>query len=252
MASEFKTRLYVADDLASGVGIALDGDQAHFLRNVLRSRPSDRVALFNGRDGEWAADITEVGKRFVRLTAGDQARPQAVEADIWLAFAPIKRARIDFIAQKATELGATVLWPLFTQFTAMERVNIDRLRANAIEAAEQCGRLTVPEIREPVRFDQLLDAWPSNRRLICCDETGAGAPIVEAIGASEASVAGLLIGPEGGLSKEELDRLDKTPNVCRVSLGSRILRADTAALAALACWQAVAGDWRAGWPDENH
>jgi 16S rRNA (uracil1498-N3)-methyltransferase len=251
MASEFKTRLYVANDLAFGVGVALAGDQAHFLRNVLRLKPGDRVALFNGRDGEWAGEITEVGKRLARLTVGDQTRPQAGEADIWLAFAPIKRARIDFIAQKATELGATVLWPVFTRFTAMERVNLDRLRANAIEAAEQCGRLTVPEIREPIRFDQLLDAWPADRRLICCDETGAGAPIVEAIAASKASVAGLLIGPEGGLSKEELDRLDKTPNVCRVSLGSRILRADTAALAALACWQAVAGDWRPGWPDGN-
>jgi 16S rRNA (uracil1498-N3)-methyltransferase len=244
MASEFKTRLYIEDDLALGVGVALDVDRAHFLRNVLRSRSGDRVALFNGRDGEWAGEIAELGKRTARLTVGEQTRPQTGEADIWLAFAPIKRARIDFIAQKATELGAALLLPVFTKFTAMERVNLDRLRANAIEAAEQCGRLTVPEVKEPVRFEQLLDEWPSDRRLICCDETGAGAPILEAAASLGPGAAGLLIGPEGGLSKEELDRLDKTPNVCRVSLGPRILRADTAALAGLACWQAAVGDWR--------
>jgi 16S rRNA (uracil1498-N3)-methyltransferase len=244
MASEFKTRLHVQDALSSGASVTLDADRAHFLRNVLRLRPTDPVALFNGRDGEWGSEIAELGKRSARLVLGGQTRQQAGEADIWLAFAPIKRARIDFIAQKATELGATVLWPVFTRFTAMERVNQDRLRANAIEAAEQCGRLSVPEVREPIRFDAFLDIWPVRRRLICCDETGAGAPIFGTVTGPSPGGDGLLIGPEGGLAKEELDRLDKTPNVCRVSLGPRILRADTAALAALACWQAVAGDWR--------
>ena len=244
MASDFKTRLLVDDALTAGTVVALDSDRAHYLRNVLRLKLGDRVALFNGRDGEWGAGIAGLGKRAASLEVVERTRPQETEADIWLAFAPIKRARIDFIAQKATELGATGLWPVFTKFTAMERVNLDRLRANAIEAAEQCGRLSVPEVWEPVRFDKLLDAWPADRRLICCDETGGGAPILDAARDAGPGPAGLLIGPEGGLAKEELDRLDKTPNVCRVSLGPRILRADTAALAALVCWQAAVGDWR--------
>jgi len=243
MASEFKTRLFVDFDLATGIVVALDGDRAHFLRNVLRLKPGDRIALFNGRDGEWSSEIAELGKRAAALEVGDLVRGKATEADIWLAFAPIKRARIDFVAEKATELGASVLWPVFTRYTSMDRVNVERLRANAIEAAEQCGRLTVPEVREPVRFEEMLDRWPAERRLICCDETGAGAPIIDAVGDLPRGPAGLLIGPEGGLAKEELDRLDKTPNVCRVGLGPRILRAETAALAALACWQAAVGDW---------
>lgn len=243
MASEFKTRLFVDFDLATGTVVALDGDRAHFLRNVLRLKPGDRIALFNGRDGEWSAGIADLGKRAAALEVGDLIRGQPTEADIWLAFAPIKRARIDFVAEKATELGASVLWPVFTRYTSMDRVNVERLRANAIEAAEQCWRLTVPEVREPVRFEEMLEQWPTERRLICCDETGAGAPIVDAVKDLPRGPAGLLIGPEGGLAKEELDRLDKTPNVCRVGLGPRILRAETAALAALACWQAAVGDW---------
>ena len=244
MASDFKTRLFVEDALFPGAVVRLDADRAHYLRNVLRLTPGDRVALFNGRDGEWSTGIAELAKRSASLEVGERTRLQEDEADIWLAFAPIKRARIDFIAQKATELGATVLWPVFTRFTAMDRVNLDRLRANAVEAAEQCGRLGVPEIREAVRFDALLDLWPSDRRLICCDETGSGEPILDVAREAGPGAAGLLIGPEGGLAKVELDRLDKTPNVCRVSLGPRILRADTAALAALVCWQAAVGDWR--------
>jgi 16S rRNA (uracil1498-N3)-methyltransferase len=243
MVSEFKTRLFVDADLAIRGVVTLDGDRAHFLRNVLRLKTGDRVALFNGRDGEWSAGIAELGKRAASLEVGERLRDIQPEADIWLAFAPIKRARIDFVAEKATELGVSVLWPVFTRYTAMDRVNLERLRANAIEAAEQCGRLNVPEVREPVRFEEMLDLWPVERRLICCDETGVGAPILDAIGDLAPGPAGLLIGPEGGLANEELDRLDKTPNVCRVGLGPRILRAETAALAALACWQAAMGDW---------
>ena len=158
MTTDYETRLFVEDWLGVGVSAVLDADRAHYLRNVLRLRPGAKVALFNGRDGEWLAEITELAKRSATLGVIEQRRRQGVEADIWLAFAPIKRARIDFIAQKATELGATVLWPVFTQFTAMERVNRGRLRANAIEAAEQSHRLSVPEVREVVRFDALLDA----------------------------------------------------------------------------------------------
>ena len=159
---------------------------------------------------------------------------------------------INFIAQKATDLGATMQWPVFTQLTAMERVNLVRLRANAIEAAEPSRRLSVPEVREAVRFDALLDARPGDRRLFCCDETGGGVPVLQAFTSSGPGGAGLLIGLEGGLAKVELDRLDKTPNVCRVSLGPRVLQDDTAALAALACWQAAEGDWTGGQPVENN
>lgn len=244
MASELKTRLFVNADLSAGGVVTLDGDRAHFLRNVLRLKPGERIALFNGRDGEWGARIVELGKRAAELEVAGRLRVKEPGVDIWLAFAPIKRARIDFIAEKATELGVSVLWPVFTRYTAMDRVNLDRLRANAIEAAEQCGRLSVPEVREPIRFDDMLEQWPAERHLICCDETGGGAPIVDAVRSLPPGPAGLLIGPEGGFAKEELDRLDKTPNVCRVGLGSRILRAETAALAALACWQAAVGDWK--------
>lgn len=246
MAGGFETRLYVEDALGAGAAVTLGPDRAHFLRNVLRLRPGAPVALFNGRDGEWLAKIGGLAKKSADLTVIEQIRPQETEADIWLAFAPIKRARIDFIAQKATELGATLLWPIFTQFTAMERVNTDRLRANAVEAAEQCGRLSVPEVREPARFERFIEAWPADRRLFCCDETGGGVPAIQAFSPAPARTAGLMIGPEGGLANAELDRLDNLPNVCRVSLGPRILRADTAALAALACWQAAAGDWVLG------
>ena len=252
MTTDYETRLFVEDGLGVGVSAVLEADRAHYLRNVLRLRPGARVALFNGRDGEWLAEITDLAKRSATLGVIEQRRCQGVEADIWLAFAPIKRARIDFIAQKATELGATVLWPVFTQFTAMERVNLGRLRANAVEAAEQSRRLSVPEVREAVRFDALLDAWPNDRRLFCCDETGGGTPVLQAFTSHGPGGAGLLIGPEGGLAKVELDRLDKTPNVCRVSLGPRVLRADTAALAALACWQAAVGDWTEGQPTGNN
>ena len=251
MTTDFETRLYVEDPLGRGAVVSLGPDRAHYLRNVLRLRPGARVALFNGRDGEWLSEITDLGKKSATLTTAGLIREQTIEADIWLAFAPIKRARIDFIAQKATELGAALLWPVFTQYTAVERVNTDRLRANAIEAAEQSGRLSVPAVREPVRFADLIEAWPADRRMYCCDETGGGMPVIRAFSAAPKAVAGLMIGPEGGLAKAELDQLDKLPNVCRVSLGPRILRADTAALAALACWQAVAGDWTCEPSDGN-
>ena len=169
-------------------------------------------------------------------------RPQHSSPDIWLVFAPIKRLRVDFIAQKATELGASLLWPVFTEYTAMGRINIDRLKSNAIEAAEQSDRLTVPEIREPIQFEDLIKNWPKERFLFCCDETGGGKPILAEF-QKHIGLSGLLIGPEGGFSNSELDQLDKLSNVCRVSLGGRILRSDTAALAALVCWQASVGDW---------
>lgn len=241
-----KTRLFVSGDLSADTSIELDGDQAHYLRNVLRLSVGDAIALFNGRDGEWLARLDHVAKNRASAVAMDLRRAQTTEPDMWLVFAPVKRARIDFIAQKAAELGAARLSPIITERTIVDRVNTDRLLANATEAAEQCERLTVPAVDAPRKLAELLDQWPVERPLLMCDETGSGPPIGEVLsigGPSRFSSAGLMIGPEGGFSKSELDRLHKLAFVTPVSLGPRLLRADTAALAALSCWQALAGDW---------
>jgi 16S rRNA (uracil1498-N3)-methyltransferase len=245
MKDGIETRLYVDTPLVAGGTVTLGADQAHYLRNVLRLGPGEAVALFNGRDGEWRARIDTLAKKTASLAVEDRTRPQTAEPDIWLAFAPIKRARIDFTAQKATELGASLLWPVMTQHTMVDRVNTDRLRANAVEAAEQSDRLSVPEVRDPASLEALIAAWPADRTMILCDETG-GPPIAKVLGdgmAAGVSRAGFLIGPEGGFAERELDRLRKLPFVTPVSLGARLLRADTAALAVLAVWQAIAGDW---------
>lgn len=252
MTKKIETRLYVTADLAAGGSVGLEAGQSHYIRHVLRLQPGAHVALFNGRDGEWEARIDGIGKGWTSLSLVGLRRAQRVEPDIWLVFAPIKRARIDFTAQKATELGASVLWPVYTRFTQVERVNVERLRANAVEAAEQTARLTIPEVREPLSLDALLDAWPADRPMIVCDETGAGVPIIDALARppfAGGTPSGLLIGPEGGFAEAELDRLRQLAFVTAVSLGPRLLRADTAALAALACWQAVAGDWTRERPD---
>jgi 16S rRNA (uracil1498-N3)-methyltransferase len=241
-----KIRLFVEAELDAGVSVGVTAQQAHYLKHVLRLGTGASVGLFNGRDGEWAARIDGIGRGWASLAVHTRTRPQRPDPDLWLVFAPIRRARIDFVAQKATELGAALLWPVFTQFTVMSRVNTERLRANAIEAAEQSERLSVPAVREPVSLDTLLAGWPTDRRLFVCDETGTAPPVATVFGAStlpRGTPAALLIGPEGGLAGAELDRLAKLPFVSRVGLGPRVLRADTAALAALACWQALAGDW---------
>lgn len=251
MSEKIETRLFVTESLAAGGAVSLDRDRTHYLRSVLRLAAGAVVALFNGRDGEWTARIANISKNTTELGIEQQTRKQHSEPDIWLVFAPIKRARIDFTAQKATELGASLLWPVMTQFTMVDRVNVDRLHANAVEAAEQTARLTVPEIREPTKLNALLDAWPEGRRLIICDETGAGKPIAETFSDPDFSntASGLMIGPEGGFAERELDRIRNLPFVTPVSLGPRLLRADTAALAALTCWQALAGDWTSGRPN---
>jgi 16S rRNA (uracil1498-N3)-methyltransferase len=246
------TRLYVEAVLAAGQTVGLDHARAHFLRSVLRLAPGACLAVFNGRDGEWLAEIEGLGKGWCSLKLREQRRVAEPEPDLWLVFAPIKRARIDFIAEKATELGCSVLQPVMTRFTAVSRVNEERLAANAREAAEQCERLTVPEVRETLGFGQLLDSWPGNRRLLVCAEWGDARPIAEALQAIRAGSGGdpghpadswaVMTGPEGGFAESELDALRKLPFVTPVGLGPRILRADTAALAAIACWQAVLGD----------
>ena len=238
-------RLFVETDLSPAATVPLSAKQAHYLGAVLRLRTGAVIAVFNGRDGEWLARIEALGKSRATLTTVEQRRPQTPEAGPWLAFAPIKRAPIDFLAQKATELGASRLWPVFTRNTQVKRVNQSRLRANAIEAAEQCGRLGVPEVAEPASLEDLIAAWPRGRRLLVPDETGGGRPLAEVLAAAEGAPQpfAILTGPEGGFAPSELDVLGNLAFVTLVGLGPRILRADTAALAALACWQAFLGDW---------
>jgi 16S rRNA (uracil1498-N3)-methyltransferase len=238
-----KTRLYVTGDLGAGVAVMLDEGQGHYLLHVLRAHAGNRVLLFNGRDGEWLAEIAQAGKRGVTATCLKQTEPQAAVPDIWLAFAPVKKTPSDYLVQKATELGASVLLPVFTRRTIVSRINQERMAANAIEAAEQSGRLSVPEIREGTSLDKLLGAWPKERRLFFCDEGGDARPLAKAA-RSVSGPAAILTGPEGGFDPAEREMLRALPFVTPVTLGPRILRADTAALAALAIWQSVSGDWR--------
>ncbi|OIR06144.1 ribosomal RNA small subunit methyltransferase E [mine drainage metagenome] len=237
-----KLRLFVDAALAPGAALPLTAEQAHYLLSVMRAAAGTPVAVFNGRDGEWRARLEPAGRKGGRLILESPSRPQAPEPDLWLLFAPIKRTRIDFIAEKATELGVSALQPVFTRHTVMSRVNDERLRAIAIEAAEQCERLSVPQVRPAAALDSLLAGWPSERRLILLDEGGGGRPVAEALGALPPGPAALLVGPEGGFAAAELESLRALPFTVPVGLGPRILRADTAALAALACYQALCGD----------
>jgi len=241
-----ETRLYVAEDLAPGATVGLGAERAHFLKHVLRLGPGAAVALFNARDGEFLARIDGIGKGWASLSLGERRRAPQPEGDLWLLFAPIKFGRIDFLVQKATELGAARLQPVFTRFTAVDRVNVERMRANATEAAEQAERLSVPEVGEAMTLDRAIGDWPRERALYVCAERGPAAPVAEAFARhAPETPAAILTGPEGGFERAELDALLKLPFVTPVGLGPRVLRADTAALSALAVWQAVAGDWRA-------
>lgn len=240
-------RLYTEQDLAADRNVALADGQTHYLRNVMRARPGDEVRLFNGRDGEWSSRIATLDRRSGQTVVEERTRAQAPETGPWLVFAPLKRAPLDFMVQKAVELGAAALQPVLTAHTNTDRINLDRLRANAIEAAEQCERLTVPEIFSPQKYSFLLDNWPAERYLLVCAERGDALPITDALRAAPRGGEGsILIGPEGGFAPAELEDIGKRPFTTLVSLGPRILRAETAALAALTCWQAELGDWQAG------
>jgi 16S rRNA (uracil1498-N3)-methyltransferase len=238
-------RLFLDADVKAGAEIALDAEQSNYLRNVLRLGGGDAVLVFNGRTGEWRAEISEAGKRKTSLAVREQARPQTPSGDLWYLFAPLKHARLDYMVQKAVEMGVSRLQPVMTRRTQATRVNLERMRANAIEAAEQCGVLGVPEIEEPVALEKLLGAWPDNRRLIFCDEGAAADNPLATLRHVPPGPLAVLIGPEGGFDETERTRLLKTPNVIAVSLGPRILRADTAAVAALALVQAALGDFNA-------
>lgn len=244
-AGQKPLRLFIEAELAAGGVVGLSREQAHYLQRVMRRAVGDTLLLFNGRDGEWAARIEGLGRGWCSAAVLRRTRPQAPEPDLWLVFAPIKRARVDFLAEKATELGVSALWPMMTQRTVVSRVNAERLRANAVEAAEQCERLNVPEVFAPATLAEILARWPKERRIILCDETGGGVPILDAAAEAEKGAPHAIVtGPEGGFETAELDAICDLPFVTRVSLGPRVLRADTAALAALACFQAGAGDWR--------
>jgi 16S rRNA (uracil1498-N3)-methyltransferase len=239
-----KTRLFVPTDLAGGLAIGLSPSQAHYVKTVLRLGPGAEVALFNGRDGEWLGRVDAAGRGWCSVALYEQSRRQEPPGDLALVFAPLKRGRIDFLVEKATELGVAALQPVFTRRSVVERVNLERLRANAIEAAEQSERLDVPEVAEPQPLERLMGRWPADRRLLLCDESGTAPPIAETLAALPEGASAVLVGPEGGFAETELDALKKLPFVSPVGLGPRVLRADTAALAALAVLQALAGDWR--------
>ncbi|MPZ58235.1 MAG: 16S rRNA (uracil(1498)-N(3))-methyltransferase [Rhizobiales bacterium] len=241
-------RLYVAAPLAAGATVALDREQANYLANVLRLRPGDSVLVFNGRDGEWRSTVTLAGRRNVTVTVADQTRMQPAVDDLHLLFAPLKHARLDYMVQKAVEMGVSRLQPVMTQHVQVTRVNLDRMRANAVEAAEQCGILALPEIAAPLGLHAAVAAFDPARLMIFCDED---AEVREPVAALSAAVTGrgamplaVCIGPEGGFAEAERATLLRLPNVVRLALGPRILRADTAAVAALTLVQAVLGDWR--------
>ena len=245
-------RLFLAAPLASGAVLPLDRGQTNYLVNVLRRTTGDPVLVFNGRDGEWRARVEGVSRKGATLAMAEQTRPQTAPGDLHYLFAPLKQARLDYLVQKAVELGVSRLVPLLTRHGQVSRVNLDRIRANAVEAAEQCGILALPEIAPPVPLARLLAEWVPERLLVFCDEA---APVYDPIAQLEEArdstpallgplPVSVLIGPEGGFSEEERAALIKLPNLVRLSLGPRVLRADTAAVAVLALVQATLGDWR--------
>jgi len=235
-------RLHLDADLEFQRELALDREQAHYLSGVLRLGAGDPVLVFNARDGEWLAYVTEATKKAVRIRCERQLSEVKPPPDVDYCFAPLKHARLDYVVQKATELGARRLRPVITQRTIAERVNLDRMRANVIEAAEQCNLVFVPEVAEPVKLPKLLGSWEEGRALVYCDETAAIADPLSALKPLHAPAA-VLIGPEGGFTGDEKAMLTSLPFVTAISLGPRIMRADTAAVAALTLVQAVLGDW---------
>ena len=237
-------RLFVDAALAAGETVALERSQSNYLGNVLRLSQGDTILVFNGRDGEWQASITG-RKRSDSLKIVTQTRPQDCLPDLAYVFAPLKHARLDYVVQKAVEMGASSLQPVVTRFTQVARVNGERMRANVIEAAEQCGILSLATVSEPVALDRYLSQRHAQRLLVFCDEAADTSNPLKALRSGLAALDGIdvLIGPEGGFAEEERDILLRQPRALRLSLGPRILRADTAAVAALALVQATLGDW---------
>ncbi len=248
MSDRAKIRLYVDHPLGEGQRVPLSREQAHYLFGVMRQAVGGRVALFNGADGEWLAEIVEAGKRAGSLECIAQSAPQQMPPDLWLLFAPIKKARTDFIVEKAAEMGAARICPVQTEFTNSERIRQDRLQAHTVEAAEQCGGTFVPPVDDLQKLSKVQDNWPDDRQIIFCDETMVGqrsvlSPADPKNVASRSQKWAILIGPEGGFSERERARLRAMPQAHPISLGPRILRAETAAVAALTLFQTTLGDW---------
>ncbi|MCB2082363.1 MAG: 16S rRNA (uracil(1498)-N(3))-methyltransferase [Hyphomicrobiales bacterium] len=241
MAYVRKIRVFVPSSLCAGASVLLELSQAHYLCHVMRLKVSDRFLIFNGKDGEWEASLTEVGKKHASAMAERAVRAQVDESDIRLLFAPLKHGPLDFLVQKATELGASVLQPVLTERTVVRRINAERMQSQVQEAAEQCERLTVPECKPLLELSEVLSAWPIDTPLLFCDEARQDQGILRVLAAEPQRFhgAGILIGPEGGFSDHEVEMIRSQPYVVPVSLGTRVLRAETAALAALACWQGV-------------
>lgn len=240
-----RVRLYVEHPLGPGQSVPVSQAQAHYLFSVMRLNTGDVLAIFNGRDGEYAAQVEAANKRRGQLTCLTQTKPHTIPPDLWLLFAPIKKTRTDFIVEKAVEMGARRILPVRSDFTNSDRIRRDRLQAHATEAAEQCGATYVPDLAELMRLDDLLANWPQNRKIMFCDETLTDTKTstinrIAEIGGAEWAI---LIGPEGGFSAAERARLAALPQAHAIGLGPRILRADTAAIAALTLWQTTLGDW---------
>jgi 16S rRNA (uracil1498-N3)-methyltransferase len=237
-------RLYVADDLASGSTVQPDRGQAHHLRDVMRLRVGDTVLLFNGRDGEWAAEVAAAERKSVDLKVTERTRAQSPAGDLWYLFAPLKRGRLDYIVQKATELGVVQIVPVRTRYTNVKSLKPEKLRANIVEAAEQCGILSVPQLGDYQSLEAVLGNWDPARRIIYCDEAARISDPIGALSGIPPGPLAVLIGPEGGFSNEERTQLAALDCVTPISLGPRIMRADTAGVAALTLVQAVLGDLR--------
>ena len=235
-------RLFIDTPLAAGAVVPIDGPTAHYLLNVMRAKPGDPLLLFDNRSGEWLGIITEASKRTLSIRIEQQTRPIERVPDLWLCFAPVKKARLDWIIEKATELGVARLQPVITERTIVERVKQERLAAQIVEACEQCGRTALPDLAEPAKLPQLLKDWPADRALLFADEAGGGALAAVAAPAP----AAILTGPEGGFTDRERAMLIDHVAVHRIALGPRVLRAETAAIAATTLWMAQHGDWRDG------
>lgn len=249
MPRSYKTlpRLHVAHDLGDGAQVALDHDQTNYLLNVLRMKAGDALIVFNGRDGAWMARIASDHRKGAVLTAAVQTAHQTPKPDLWFGFAPLKTGRMDYLVQKATEMGAGVIQPVITRYTQARNLRADKLEANIIEAAEQCEVLSIPRLADEVGLEQLVANWQQTqglRRLVFCDESAPSHSPVKRLRDVDGLPVGVLVGPEGGFSDEERVLLLGQPWVIPISLGPRILRADTAAVAALTVVQSIIGDWR--------
>ena len=241
------SRLFIRSDLSENASADLTQEQMHYITKVMRLTVKDRLRIFNGKDGEWLSEVGQISKKSCNLNVLEQIRPQHAGGDLWLCCAPIKRAHFEYAIEKSTELGVDVILPVLTNRTQIREINQERLGAIAVESAEQSERLTIPEVKTPILLENINKTLPNNARIIVCAEWGDATPIAKALTTAQTTtsqITAIFTGPEGGFTSDELNFLRNLPNTIFVRLGSRILRADTAAIAALSCWQAMRGDWQ--------